>query len=106
MTMEDHRRAVRVADRRPDHRQAATFVLNCVDAARVEPAFDEPGCLVDAFLAGSVVGDQALREGEQIGDCLLTLRDRNERIDPFEIALCNRTGGLAGLGVVESLFGA
>lgn len=104
--MKDHGGTGRVTDRGPDHGQAAALVLNRIDAAGVEPPLDESGRLVDTVLAGSVVGDQALREGEQIGDCLLTLCDRDKGFDPFEVALGDRAGGVAGLGVVEALPGA
>lgn len=71
----------------------------------VEPALDEARRLVDTIGTRGVVSDQALRQSEQVRDCLLTLRYRDESVDPFKITLGYRQSGLSGLGILAAICG-
>lgn len=92
----------RVTGFRPDDGESAALFLDGVNAACVEPALYETGRLMHPVRTRGVVGDQALREREQVRDCLLTLRYRDKSIDPLQVAFGDRDSGLSGLRILTA----
>jgi hypothetical protein len=62
VAVQHHRRGIRRAHLRHQHRALARGLLAGLDLTRLEPALDEAGGLANRLRLAGVVGDQALGE--------------------------------------------